>query len=97
MNLGKECFMTNEALLLLILIILILGVLPAWPYSNSWGYGPTGGLTLVLVILLVWVLAEGRPLFRSTGEDLKAAVQDTGQDLQAAGQSAADSIRRTVQ
>ena len=89
--------MTNESLLLLVLIILILGVLPAWPYSGSWGYGPTGGLTFVLVILLIWVLVEGRPLFRSTGEDLKAAVQDTGHDLQSAGRDAADSIRHTVQ
>ena len=89
--------MTNESLLLLLLIILILGVLPAWPYSGSWGYGPTGGLSLILVILLVWILVEGRPLFRSTGEDLKATVQDTGHDLQAAGRDAAANIRGAVQ
>jgi hypothetical protein len=89
--------MTNESLLLLVLIILILGVLPAWPYSSSWGYGPTGGLTLVLAILLIVVLVQGRPLFRSTGDDLKAAVQDTGHDLQATGRDAADSLRRAVQ
>ncbi len=89
--------MTNETLLLLVIIILILGVLPAWPYSSSWGYGPTGGLSLVLVILLIWVLVEGRPLFRSTGEDLKATVQDAGHDLQAAGRDAAATIRNAVQ
>jgi hypothetical protein len=89
--------MTNESMLMLVLIILILGVLPAWPYSNSWGYGPTGGLAVVLVILLIFVVADGRPLFRSTGDDLKAAVQDTGHDLQSAGRSAASSVRDAVQ
>jgi hypothetical protein len=88
---------TNESLLLLVLIILILGVFPAWPYSSSWGYGPTGGLALVLAILLIWVIAEGRPLFRSTGEDIKATAQDAGHDLQSAGRDVAASIRRTVQ
>jgi len=89
--------MTNEALLLLVLIILILGVLPAWPYSSAWGYGPTGGLAVILVILLLWVIAGGRPLFRSTAQDLKTTVQDAGQDLQSAGRNAADSIRNAVQ
>lgn len=89
--------MTNESLMLLVLIILILGVLPSWPYSNTWGYAPTGGLTLVLVVLLIWVVADGRPLFRSTGEDLKATAQDAGHDLQSAGRDAASSIRSGLQ
>ena len=77
--------MTNESLLLLVLIILVLGVLPSWPYSSSWGYGPTGGLAAILIVILICVLVQGRPLFRSTGDDLKSAVQDTGHDLQSAG------------
>ena len=89
--------MTNETLMLLMLIVLVLGVLPAWPYSNTWGYGPTGGVVLVLVILLVWVLSEGRPLFRSTANDLRATAQDAGHDLQSAGRNAASSIRGAVQ
>ncbi len=89
--------MTNETILLLILLILVLGALPAWPYSSSWGYAPTGVLTLVLVVLVIWVLAEGRPLFRSTGNDIKATVQDAGNDLKTMGREAADSIRKTVQ
>ncbi|GAA5234186.1 DUF3309 domain-containing protein [Verticiella sediminum] len=40
-------------LLLIVLILLLIGALPAWPYSRGWGYGPTGGLGLLLVILLV--------------------------------------------
>lgn len=43
-------------ILLIILILLLVGALPAWPYSRSWGYGPTGGLGLILVIILILVL-----------------------------------------
>ena len=43
-------------LLLIILIILLVGALPAWPYSSGWGYFPSGALGLILVILLVLVL-----------------------------------------
>jgi hypothetical protein len=43
-------------LLMIILIILILGLLPAWPYSTGWGYYPSGGLGLVVVILVVLLL-----------------------------------------
>lgn len=43
-------------ILLVILILLLLGAVPAWPYSRSWGYAPSGGLGLVLVIVLVLVL-----------------------------------------
>ena len=43
--------------LLVILVVLLLGALPAWPYSRSWGYYPSGGLGLVVVVLLVLLLA----------------------------------------
>jgi len=43
-------------ILLIVLIILLLGAVPAWPYSRSWGYYPSGGLGLLLVIVLVLVL-----------------------------------------
>ena len=39
-----------------LLIILLLGVMPYWPHSRRWGYFPSGGLTLVLVIIVVLVL-----------------------------------------
>ena len=42
--------------LLIILILLLIGALPLWPYSTSWGYYPGGGLGLVLIIVLVLVL-----------------------------------------
>jgi Protein of unknown function (DUF3309) len=43
-------------ILLILIILLVIGALPAWPYSSGWGYYPTGGLGLVLVIVLVLVL-----------------------------------------
>jgi hypothetical protein len=43
-------------ILLVILLLLSLGSLPAWPYSRGWGYYPSGGLGLVVVILLVLLL-----------------------------------------
>jgi hypothetical protein len=43
-------------ILLIILVILLIGALPSWPYSAGWGYYPSGGLGLVLIILLILVL-----------------------------------------
>jgi hypothetical protein len=43
-------------ILLIILILLLVGALPTWPYSTGWGYYPSGGLGLVVIILLVLVL-----------------------------------------
>jgi hypothetical protein len=43
-------------ILLIVLLLLVLGALPTWPYSTGWGYYPSGGLGLVLVILLILLL-----------------------------------------
>ena len=43
-------------LLLILLVLLLVGALPTWPYSNSWGYYPSGGLGLVLIIVLILFL-----------------------------------------
>ena len=43
-------------ILLIILILLLIGALPSWPYSAGWGYYPSGGLGLVLIIVLILVL-----------------------------------------
>jgi hypothetical protein len=43
-------------ILLIVLILALIGVIPAWPHSRSWGYGPSGGLGLVVVILIVLLL-----------------------------------------
>jgi len=43
-------------LLLLIVLLLLIGVLPTWPYSSGWGYYPSGGLGAVLLVLVVLVL-----------------------------------------
>jgi hypothetical protein len=46
-------------ILLIILILLLVGALPAWPHSRGWGYYPSGGLGLVLIIILILVLMRG--------------------------------------
>ena len=43
-------------ILLIILILMLIGVVPAWPHSRSWGYGPSGGVGTILIILLVLYL-----------------------------------------
>jgi hypothetical protein len=43
-------------ILLILLILLLLGAVPAWPHSRSWGYAPSGGIGLVLVVVLILVL-----------------------------------------
>ena len=43
-------------ILLIILILLLIGTVPAWPHSRNWGYGPSGGIGLVLVIVLILLL-----------------------------------------
>lgn len=44
-------------ILVVLLVLLLIGALPAWPYSRGWGYYPSGGLGLVVVVLLVLLLA----------------------------------------
>lgn len=48
--------MTLGTILLIILILMLVGALPAWPHSRSWGYYPSGGLGAVVLILLILVL-----------------------------------------
>jgi Protein of unknown function (DUF3309) len=42
--------------LIVVLILLLLGAIPAWPHSRSWGYAPSGALSLVLIIIIVLLL-----------------------------------------
>lgn len=51
--------MSLGTILLIILILILIGALPTWPYSSGWGYYPSGGLGLVLVIVLILVLLGG--------------------------------------
>ena len=45
-----------STILVIILILLLIGALPAWPYSSGWGYWPSGGLGLILLILIILAL-----------------------------------------
>jgi len=48
--------MSLGTILLIILVLVLLGAIPAWPYSRSWGYGPSGVVGLIVVVLLVLLL-----------------------------------------
>jgi hypothetical protein len=48
--------MSLGTILLIILVLLLLGAIPAWPYSSGWGYGPSGILGVVLVVVRILVL-----------------------------------------
>jgi hypothetical protein len=47
-----------RTILIIIVVLLLLGALPTWPYSAGWGYYPSGGLGLILIILVVLILAD---------------------------------------
>ena len=49
-----------RTVLLVILILLLLGALPTWPYSSGWGYYPSGALALVLIVVLIFGLMGRR-------------------------------------
>jgi hypothetical protein len=51
----KDWLMTT--IVLILLVLLLLGIVPAWPYSRGWGYGPAGGLGVVVLVLLVLLVA----------------------------------------
>ena len=48
--------MSLGTILLILLILMLLGAIPTWPYSRGWGYGPSGILGVILVILLILIL-----------------------------------------
>ena len=52
----RRLIVSLGTILLIILILLLIGAIPTWPYSTGWGYYPSGGLGLVLIIVLILVL-----------------------------------------
>jgi hypothetical protein len=48
--------MSLGTILLVVLILMLIGAIPSWPHSRSWGYGPSGGLGLLVLILVVLIL-----------------------------------------
>ena len=49
-----------STILLIILILLLIGAIPAWPHSRGWGYAPSGVLGLLLIVLIIWLLMGTR-------------------------------------
>ncbi len=48
--------MSTGTIILIVLVLLLIGVIPAWPHSRGWGFLPSGGLGLVIVILIILLL-----------------------------------------
>lgn len=48
--------MSVGTILLIIVVLMLIGAIPAWPHSRSWGYGPSGGIGLILTILIILFL-----------------------------------------
>ena len=65
--------MTLTTILIIILILILLGAVPAWPYSRGWGYGPSGIVGVILVILLD-PRADGPRLSSSVGQSADKPV-----------------------
>jgi hypothetical protein len=51
-----RCTVSARTLLIIVVILLLIAALPAWPYSTAWGYYPSGGLGLILIVLIVLAL-----------------------------------------
>lgn len=52
----REILMSLVTILIILLVLILLGILPTWPHSRAWGYGPSGIVGIILVILLILVL-----------------------------------------
>ncbi len=52
---GRE-LMSVGTILLIVLILILIGVIPSWPHSRSWGYGPSGAIGVIVLILVVLLL-----------------------------------------
>jgi hypothetical protein len=53
---NQEKSMSIATILLIVLILILIGAIPAWPHSKKWGYGPSGGVGLIVLIVVVLLL-----------------------------------------
>ena len=51
--------MSLTTILLIILILMLIGAIPSWSYSRSWGYGPSGVLGVIVIVLIIVILTRG--------------------------------------
>lgn len=84
--------MTTETLLLILIAVLLIGALPTWPYSRSWGYNPSGVLLVVLVGLIVWSVMERRNT-DSVGTEINQGLREAGEDVKELGRDVAETVR----
>ena len=80
--------MSLGTILLIVLIVLLIGAAPTWPYSSAWGYGPSGLLGIVLVVVLILLLLgrieRKRMAHAQCGQGLKALVRGLRDSFSAA-------------
>lgn len=55
-SITMENMMSIGTILLIVIVLLLIGAIPAWPHSRGWGYGPSGGLGLILLIIVILLL-----------------------------------------
>ncbi|KQT75914.1 hypothetical protein ASG54_14045 [Aureimonas sp. Leaf460] len=55
----EDAPMSLTTILLIIVILILIGVFPAWPHSRGWGYGPSGLLGVIVVVVLILILVRG--------------------------------------
>jgi hypothetical protein len=89
--------MSGETLMFIAIIALIALAVPAWPYSRSWGYAPSGFLAVLLVVMFIWAANNGHMPGQSSSDRLSADMKRAGEDLKDAGRDTSDSLRRTLQ
>jgi len=97
--------MSTETIIILVIAILLIGALPRWSYSRQWGYGPSGLLTVVGIVILAWVFfgngsrtgsgIDSRPMaregsLRDAAQDVSAGVREAGQDIKRTAQDIVD-------
>ena len=90
--------MTVENLIILVFIIALIGSLPNWTYSRGWGYGPSGAVLLLAILILVWFMygnRDVRDVGRDAGTDLKQMGDQVQQDLEKAGREIRNDINST--
>lgn len=90
--------MTTEMLLLtVLLIVLILAFLPAWPYSRSWGYNPSALLGIALLCFVLWVVfGSNNRTTNDIGQDIKQGVREVGDDIKDLGEDAKAGVKKMV-
>ena len=87
--------MPAEMFVLFVLLIVLVGALPRWPYSQTWGYVPSGVVLVIGALMVVWLMANQRGT-GNLGQDAPNAAQDIGQDVKQGLRNVAEKTRQAA-